>query len=61
VRTRILLQYSQTVCTLLDQRKTILAPQFGQLVTGWVIATDPECLRQEIASQSLAACFHLDW
>jgi len=28
------LQNSQTVWTLLDHRKTILAPQFGQLETG---------------------------
>jgi hypothetical protein len=34
----MLLQYSQTVCTLLDQRKAIFAPQLGQLETGWVIA-----------------------
>src|SRR5882762_4664176 len=60
VRTRILLQKSHTVCTLLDQRKTILAPQLGQLATGWVIASDPACLRLGIAPQSLAACFHLD-
>src|SRR5947209_7502235 len=31
VRTRIDLQYSQTVCTLLDQRKAMGAPQLGQL------------------------------
>jgi hypothetical protein len=33
----MLLQYWQTVCTLLDHWKTILAPQFGQFETGWVI------------------------
>src|SRR5215475_1739959 len=37
VRMRIDLQYSQTVCTLLDQRKTILAPQLGQVAVGCVI------------------------
>src|SRR5947209_8410277 len=31
VRTRIDLQYSHTVCTLLDQRKATGAPQLGQL------------------------------
>src|SRR5579864_159004 len=31
------LQYSQTVCVLLDQRNTIFAPQFGQVPVGWVI------------------------
>src|SRR5437660_11333465 len=31
LRTRIDLQYSQTVCTLLDQRKAMGAPQLGQL------------------------------
>src|SRR6266480_3918007 len=45
VRTRMLLQKSQTVWTLLDQRKTILAPQFGQLATGWVIGSDSLGLR----------------
>src|SRR5947199_8955283 len=30
VRTRMDLQYSQTVCTLLDQRKETGAPQLGQ-------------------------------
>src|SRR6266851_544539 len=37
VLTRIDLQNSQTVCTLLDQRNTIFAPQFGQLTAGWLI------------------------
>src|SRR6267378_4027501 len=60
VRTRMLLQYSQTVCTLLDQRKTILAPQFGQLAVGWVIANDPERLRRKNSPQSPATCFNLD-
>src|SRR5216684_845030 len=60
VRTRMLLQYSQTVCTLLDQRKTILAPQFGQLATGWVIANGPRGSWQGVAPQSLAACLNLD-
>src|SRR5258708_1854069 len=60
VRTRMLLQNSHTVCTLLDQRKTILAPQFGQLATGWVIANRPPDLRQGVSPQSLATCFHLD-
>src|SRR5258707_1505048 len=60
VRTRMLLQKSHTVCTLLDHRKTILAPQFGQLATGWVIANGPPGLREEVSPQSLAACCHLD-
>src|SRR5260370_42415050 len=60
VRTRMLLQNSHTVWTLLDQRKTILAPQFGQLATGWVIANGPPGLRQEVLPQSPAACFHLE-
>src|SRR5260370_37207002 len=60
VRTRMLLQNSQTVCTLLDQRKTILAPQFGQLATGWVIANGSSGLRPETLPQALATCFHLD-
>src|SRR5260370_306023 len=60
VRTRMLLQKSHTVCTLLDHRKTILAPQFGQLATGWVIADGPPGLREEVSPQSLAACCHLD-
>src|SRR5712692_5704504 len=60
VRTRMLLQNSHTVWTLLDQRKTILAPQFGQLATGWVIASGPSGLRQEVLPQSPATCFHLD-
>src|SRR5882757_1694391 len=60
MRTRMLLQYSQTVCTLLDHRKTILAPQFGQLATGWLIASGPSGLRQETLPQSLATCFILD-
>src|SRR5712664_3637910 len=60
VRTRMLLQNSQTVCTLLDQRKTILAPQFGQLATGWVIANVPLGLREENTPQSPATCFNLD-
>jgi len=34
VRTRMLLQYWQTVCTLLDHWKTIFAPQLGQFETG---------------------------
>jgi hypothetical protein len=33
----MLLQYGQTVCTLLDHLKTIFAPQLGQFETGWVI------------------------
>src|SRR5450432_4090663 len=37
----MLLQYSQTVCTLLDHLKTTFAPQLGQLETGWVIGEDP--------------------
>src|SRR5229473_6199581 len=57
VRTRMLLQYSQTVCTLLDQRKTTFAPQFGQLATGWVIANGPPGAHAEISLQSPAACF----
>src|SRR6267378_7328987 len=60
LRTRMLLQKSHTVCTLLDQRKTILAPQFGQLATGWVIASDPPDLRQENLPQSLATCCNFD-
>src|SRR6266436_2974112 len=60
VRTRMLLQKSQTVCTLLDQRKTILAPQLGQLAKGWVIADGPPGLRQGDLPQALATCFHLD-
>src|SRR5579871_3891397 len=40
VRTSTDLQYSHTVCTLLDQRKVILAPQLGQVPLGWVIARD---------------------
>src|SRR6266403_259871 len=60
VRTRMLLQNSQTVCTLLDQRKTILAPQFGQLATGWVIENGPPGLQQAVSPQSLATCFNLD-
>src|ERR1700741_1016377 len=60
VRTRMLLQYSQTVCTLLDQRKTILAPQLGQLATGCVIELDPHGFRRAGLRQSLATCFHLD-
>src|SRR5215469_10699861 len=31
------LQYSQTVCTLADQRKVTLAPQLGQFAVGCVI------------------------
>src|SRR5215475_3971881 len=42
VRMRIDLQYSQTVCTLLDQRKTILAPQLGQMAVGCVIPRDSQ-------------------
>src|SRR5215469_16087683 len=34
---RMDLQYSQTVCTLLDQRNTIFAPQFGHVPVGCVI------------------------
>src|SRR5467141_4656179 len=60
VRTRMLLQYSQTVWMLLDQRKTILAPQLGQLATGWVIADGPPGLRQKTLPQPLATCFILD-
>jgi hypothetical protein len=30
----MLLQYWQTVCTLLDHWKTIFAPQLGQFETG---------------------------
>src|SRR5260370_29733023 len=56
VRTRMLLQYSQTVCTLLDQRKTIFAPQFGQLAEGCVIARGPPGAHEEISPQSPAAC-----
>src|ERR1044071_7804289 len=37
VRTRIDLQYSHTVCTLLDQRNTIGAAQFGQFEVRSVI------------------------
>jgi hypothetical protein len=33
----MLLQYGQTVCTLLDHLKTIFAPQLGQFEMGWVI------------------------
>src|SRR5215469_8123751 len=58
VRTRMLLQYSQTVCTLLDQRKTIFAPQLGQLAAGCVIAEFSLTRRRGILSQSPAACFH---
>src|SRR4029077_13619567 len=60
VRTRMLLQYSQTVCTLLDQRKTIFAPQFGQLATGWLIAIRSPGACEETSAQSPAACFSLD-
>jgi hypothetical protein len=31
----------QTVCTLLDHWKTILAPQLGQLAMGWVMGECP--------------------
>src|SRR5260370_31314243 len=60
VRTRMLLQNSQTVCTLLDQRKTILAPQFGHLATGWVIANGSSGLRPETLHHQLRTClvFH---
>src|SRR5271169_815383 len=60
VRTRMLLQYSQTVWTLLDQRKTILAPQLGQLATGWIIVAGPPGWQKGDVPQSLATCFHLD-
>src|SRR5438132_14109905 len=58
VRTRILLQNSQTVWTVLDQRKTILAPQFGQLATGWVIGRDSLGLRHKVLPKSLMDCIH---
>ena len=35
MRTSMDLQYSHTVCTLLDHRKTIFAPQLGQFAAGW--------------------------
>src|SRR5467141_3280954 len=60
VRTRMLLQNSHTVCTLLDQRKTILAPQFGQLAAGGVIANGQPDSREEVSPQSPATCFNLD-
>jgi hypothetical protein len=53
----MLLQYSQTVCTLLDQRKTIFAPQLGQLETGWVIAERAPPLPKYDPIQSPAARF----
>jgi hypothetical protein len=56
----MLLQYSQTVWTLLDQRKTILAPQLGQLATGWLIAAGLPGVQQGDLPQSLATCFHFD-
>ncbi|HEX8878884.1 MAG TPA: hypothetical protein VF749_02595, partial [Candidatus Acidoferrum sp.] len=58
VRTRMLLQYSQTVCTLLDHLKTILAPQLGQFAAGWVIASFPLTELAIDGCQSLAACLH---
>src|SRR2546430_16477921 len=57
----MLLQNWHTVCTLLDQRKTILAPQFGQLAIGWGIGNDPPGRRHEDPPQSLATRFHWDW
>src|SRR5260370_8852031 len=60
VRTRMLVQYSQTVCTLLEQRKTILAPQFGQLATGWVIANGSVQMPPVTWPPALSTCFILD-
>src|SRR6185503_21230391 len=40
VRTRMDLQYSQTVCTLADQRNVIFAPQLGQFAVGCVTGHD---------------------
>src|SRR6185437_12125047 len=42
VRTRMDLQYSQTVCTLADQRNVIVAPQFGQFAVGCVTGCVPQ-------------------
>jgi hypothetical protein len=56
----MLLQNSQTVCTLLDQRNTIFAPQLGQLETGWVIAMRTPGLLEELARQSPAARFNFN-
>jgi hypothetical protein len=47
----MLLQYSQTVCTLLDQRKTIFAPQFGQLEVGCVIANCSQAMLEDFSCQ----------
>src|SRR5215475_9299178 len=41
VRTRIDLQYSQVVWTLLDHKKTTFAPQLGHCATGCVIPQLP--------------------
>jgi hypothetical protein len=54
----MLLQYSQTVWTLLGQRKTIFAPQLGQLATGCVIANGSPALLEELSRQSLATCLN---
>src|SRR5437868_2259293 len=51
VRTRIDLQYSQTVCTLLDHRNTTFAPQFGHVAAGWVI---PQLSPSEVVWQGPA-------
>jgi hypothetical protein len=55
VRTRTLLQKSQTVCTLLDHLKTILAPQFGQVAAGCVMSQSSRPSEQNCAAYSFAA------
>src|SRR5215471_7514493 len=48
VRTRMDLQYSQTVCTLADQRKVIFAPQLGQFAVGCVIGFEAPLRQQQV-------------
>src|SRR5271165_2559530 len=55
VRTSTLLQYWQTVCTLLDHWKTIFAPQLGQVAAGCVIAMASRKRVGRILDYSLAA------
>jgi len=55
VRTRMLLQYSQTVWTLLDHRKITFAPQFGHDETTCVIKARRPLTQVVDLSQSLAA------